>query len=255
MAPSRPGDFGWQRHQDRLDIAAGLEAEQRAAVVEQVELDITAASDELVTALLRRPRLEHVPADQHRVDGEEGFADIVGEGEVALPAAAVAAAVEIVEEDAADAARLVAVLEEEILIAPFLEALVVVGIVRIARGLERGMKITRIGFVREHRGEIGAAAEPSFAGDDMARVHVHGGNQRRGHMGDQRDAARPEARVFGGAGDLAAELGRELTEDGRDVDADFLEDLTLHHGHDATAAAITVALGGALPRLAREAAG
>src|SRR4051794_10874122 len=35
---SRPRHLGRQRHQYRLDIAAGLETEERAAVVEQVEL-------------------------------------------------------------------------------------------------------------------------------------------------------------------------------------------------------------------------
>ena len=52
-----PGRLRGQRHQDRLDIAAGLEAEQGAAVVEQVELDIAAAADQLVAALLVGPRL------------------------------------------------------------------------------------------------------------------------------------------------------------------------------------------------------
>jgi hypothetical protein len=39
-----PSHFGRQRHEDRLDIAAGLEAEEGAAVVEQVEFDIAAAA-------------------------------------------------------------------------------------------------------------------------------------------------------------------------------------------------------------------
>jgi hypothetical protein len=47
--PRRP------RHQDRLDIAAGLQTERRAAVVEQVELDIAAATNELMAPLLGRP--------------------------------------------------------------------------------------------------------------------------------------------------------------------------------------------------------
>src|SRR5580704_8771050 len=90
----RPCRFGGERHEDRLDIAAGLEAEQRAAVVEQVELDIAAAPDELVAALLLGPRLQHVTADQSRVDPEKGLADGAGEGEIALPIA-----VEVVVED------------------------------------------------------------------------------------------------------------------------------------------------------------
>src|ERR1700681_295312 len=34
---SRPLYFGWQAHQDRLDIAPGLKPEQRSAIVDQVE--------------------------------------------------------------------------------------------------------------------------------------------------------------------------------------------------------------------------
>jgi hypothetical protein len=44
-----------QRHQDRLDIAAGLEPELGAAVVEQVEFDIAAAADELMAPLFVGP--------------------------------------------------------------------------------------------------------------------------------------------------------------------------------------------------------
>src|SRR4051812_554101 len=40
-----------QRHQDRLGAAARLQAEQRAAVVHQVELDVTAAAIRLEAAL------------------------------------------------------------------------------------------------------------------------------------------------------------------------------------------------------------
>ena len=58
-----------------------------------------------------------------RIDVEEGLADVAREGEVAREVAAV----EIVVEDAADAARLAAVRQEEIVVAPFLEARVVAG--------------------------------------------------------------------------------------------------------------------------------
>ena len=60
-------------------------------------------------------------AHDRRIDREERLADLAGEGEIALPVAAV----EIIEEDAADAARLVAMRQEEILVAPFLEPRVV----------------------------------------------------------------------------------------------------------------------------------
>src|SRR3990172_10536147 len=93
-----PHDDRRHRHQDGLDVAAGLEAEGRAAVVEQVELDIAAAPDELVAALLVGPGSVHVAAHQPGIDVEEGQADIAQEGEVGLPVAAS----EVVEEDAAN---------------------------------------------------------------------------------------------------------------------------------------------------------
>ena len=51
---SGPARLGRQRHQDRLDVAAGHQAELGAAVVQQVELDIAAAAHQLVLALGRR---------------------------------------------------------------------------------------------------------------------------------------------------------------------------------------------------------
>src|SRR5436305_10910415 len=89
-----PRRFGGERHQDRLDIAAGLQTEGGAAVVEQVELDIAAAANELMTALLGRPGLPHTRPHDGRDNGEDGVADRSEEGEVALPIAAV----EVVEE-------------------------------------------------------------------------------------------------------------------------------------------------------------
>ena len=48
---SRPPHLRRQRHQDRLDVAAGHQPELGAAVVQQVELDIAAAAHELFVAL------------------------------------------------------------------------------------------------------------------------------------------------------------------------------------------------------------
>ncbi len=162
-----------------------------------------------------------------------------------------------VEEDAADAARLVAVRQEEILVAPGLELRVVGdGRVLLAGELHGLVEGERIGIVLraapvEHRRQVGAAAEPPARGHHHARVHVHGRHVGIVRVRDQRNAARPEARVLLGARHLLAELGRELAVDGRDVDADLLEDAAVHHRHGAAAALALVAL----PRRALEAAG
>src|SRR5579871_1635853 len=102
-----PRHLGWQRHQDRLRVPARLETEQRAAVIEQVELDIAAAADQLVTALRLAPALVHMAADDGRIDIEKGDADIAGKGEIPFPIATF----QIVEKDSADPARLIAVLQ------------------------------------------------------------------------------------------------------------------------------------------------
>src|SRR5258708_3595067 len=163
----RPRHRGRQAHQDRLDIAAGLEAEQGAAIVEQVELDIAAAAHQLRLAFGGGPGLVHVPADQARIDLEEGGTHLADEGEIALPVAGV----EIVEEDAADAARLAAMGKIEIVVAPLLEARVVAGVVAAAGGSKRLVKHRGVALVRHHRRQIGAAAEPALGGEDVPRVH------------------------------------------------------------------------------------
>src|SRR6185295_19779000 len=52
---SRPLHKRRQRRQDGFHIAAGLEAEGGASIVQQVELDIAAATHELLLALRIRP--------------------------------------------------------------------------------------------------------------------------------------------------------------------------------------------------------
>src|SRR5690606_15582747 len=136
-APSRPLHFRRQRRQDRLDIAAGLEAKQRAAIVEQIELHVAAAAHQLFLALGGGPRRVHVAADEPRVDVEKRPADVLDEGEVVGPAAGI----EIVEEDAADAARLAAVRQMKVLVAPGAKAFIVDLRVRRTRGLHGGMKV------------------------------------------------------------------------------------------------------------------
>src|SRR5439155_4399863 len=88
----------------------------------QVELDVTPAPVELEGALALAERSVFSSFDQGKVGVEKASADgahhAEGEFEVAVG--------EVVEEDAADAARLVAMLEMEVLVAPELEARVVV---------------------------------------------------------------------------------------------------------------------------------
>ena len=145
-----------------------------------------------MAALLLGPGEPHPRPHDGREHAEESLADRADEGEVAL----LVAAVEIIEEDPADTARLAPMLQKEVFVAPFLEALVAVAVVGCAGGGEPGMEFLCRGLVGVDRGQIGAAAEPGFAGDDVAGVHMRRRDERRAHMGDERDAARPEARIL-----------------------------------------------------------
>ena len=69
------------------------------------------------------PGFVHVCGDDLRINVQKCLAHILGEGEVGLPVTAV----DIIIENSADAARLVPVRQEEILVAPFLELRIVLG--------------------------------------------------------------------------------------------------------------------------------
>ena len=85
----RPAYLRRQAGQDRGDIAAGLQAEDGAAIVKQVEFDIAATADELFVAVAVGPVLVEIGAHEMAVDDEEGAPDILGEVEVGIPAALV----------------------------------------------------------------------------------------------------------------------------------------------------------------------
>src|SRR3954466_2334914 len=131
-----------QAHQDRIDIAAGSEAEQGAAIVDQVELRITAAPGKLDRAIRIAEGRVHPPPHQLGEDIEEGFADVPGEGENMVEGDAMAGrgAFEMVVEYAADAALDLPVGNEEIFLRPFAEAGIISGVVGSAGGAQPGVE-------------------------------------------------------------------------------------------------------------------
>src|SRR5262245_20658756 len=86
LSPSRPARKRRQRGEDGFDIAAGPEAEHAAAVVEQVELGVTTAADELLVAIGLAPEQREVVPDDLRIDTQEGATDVLREGERRVPA-------------------------------------------------------------------------------------------------------------------------------------------------------------------------
>ena len=110
----------------------------------------------------------------------------------------------------------------------------------VASGSHRAVKGNCVGILLatsalKHGGEVGAAAEPGFRRDDIARVHM--GRRHMGimRMGDQRNAAGIKPRIVGGAGDFIAEFRGEFAKHRRNVDAALFEHAPLHHCHHAAA--------------------
>ena len=233
----RYGHFtsGRQAHQDRLHVAAGLQPEQRAAVVDQVELHVAPAPHQLVLALRLGPGLGHAAADDPRERIQERQPDIADEREIG---GRIATEV-VVEEDPAEAAGLATVRQEEVAVAPRLELRIVGGVVPVAGRLERGMEIGRVLHrfwrLEPHRGQVAAAAEPALRGDQHPRVEVRRRHARALHVRHQAYAAGPEARVLLGAGYLAAKLRAELAPDGGNVHPHLLEHASAHHARQSPA--------------------
>src|SRR3546814_12414279 len=104
-----------QAKQERVAAAAGRDPEQRAAVQQQVELDVAAGPVELELALAFAVRRVAAALDDRHVRVEETVADRAQVVEVAFEIR-----VQVVEEQPAHATRFVAVLQEEIFVAPAL---------------------------------------------------------------------------------------------------------------------------------------
>src|SRR5437868_723327 len=106
-----PGDEWREAHEDRLDVSARAQAEESAAVVDQVELDVSPAPAELLRTVVLGVRQRAAPLRDRRVGGQERVPDVAQE-RPALVAA------QVVEEDPAHAALVAAVLDEEVVLRP-----------------------------------------------------------------------------------------------------------------------------------------
>ena len=222
-----------QRHQDRFDPARRLEAEDRAAVVDQVELHVAAAAILLPGSLPLAVRQILPPPEDRQVRRQEAVAGIADEGEDA---------VEIVEEDAADAAGLLAMRQVEILVAPLLELRMIDrGRMPGADVLPDAMEVDHVLAERIVRRQVRAAAEPLLVSlRQEAKVGMHRRHHRILRMQHQRHARGDEPPTL--ARHMRCELGRHFAVDQRPVDAGLLEDAAV--GEDARPAA---AAAGAVP--------
>ena len=130
-----------------------------------------------------------MPLGDRQEGFEEGPAHGLGKGEVGPPVAGA----EVVVEDAADAARLAPVADQEIVVGPCLEAWIIGGVVRVAGGFRAVWKKAVSARDLDHRVQVGAAAEPPGGRrPEEPGVHVHR-RERRAHMRDQADARWPRS--------------------------------------------------------------
>src|SRR5205807_1024446 len=233
-----------QRHQDRFGTPAGLQAEQRAAVVHQVEFDVAAAPVGLEVLFCfavwhLSTAFEDRPISVQKVISY-GAGERKGKIEVAIG--------EVIEEDAADAARLAAVAQLKIFVAPALETRVAVGAEGRQRVAAGGMEMAGIVFEAIAGREVHAAAEPpGRRRGEEAHVHVHRRAIRIARVQHERHAHRV-VRLAGELRPRRRRRGRQAAAlHAREVDAAALEDATfLDDARHATAPF------GALPAIGTE---
>ena len=166
---------------------SGSSARQRAACSVWI-FDITTAPVQLELPLALTERHRAASLDDGQVGLQEGVADRALQRE---PGVEIGCA-EVVEEDAAHAPLLLAVLEKEILVAPLLEARIQVGPEGLERSLAGGMEMHGIVVEAVIRREIHATAEPADLlvrarkRGQHAYVHVDRGYVRIARMEHQR---------------------------------------------------------------------
>ena len=114
-------------------------------------------------------------------------------------------AFEMIVENAADAARDMAVGKPEIFLRPFRKARIEGRVVRGAGGAQPGVEGLGVLGDGDRGIEVGAAAEPALRRRQEAGVHMDRGDMRVGHVRDQADAGGEEARVLFRAGDAPGE--------------------------------------------------
>src|SRR6266545_6880141 len=131
---------GRERHQYRLRAASGLQSEERPAVVDEVELDVAAAAVGLEIPLALAVGEAPPPLENRKVSRQKMLADAAREIETEVEAFLV----QVVEENSADPARLAAVLEKKVLVAPALEAGIAVRSERIERLPTSQVEVARV---------------------------------------------------------------------------------------------------------------
>src|SRR6266705_3233731 len=240
-----------QGHQYRLGAAGRLQAEQRAAIINEIELHIAAAAIGLEIPLALAVRKTFPALDNRKI----GWKKMVADAASKLEARIETALVQIIEENPADAARLAAVLEIEVLVTPAFETRIVLGAGGLERLSARGVKVARVLLEPVIGGHVHAAAEPPdrlglrLDCEQEPYVHVHGGNIGIARVQNQRHAHGFEA-AAGQLGPRGARRGRQALP----LYPGEIHSAALEYGPVLDDAALTAAAFVPLPVIAAEAA-
>src|SRR5690625_3950381 len=185
-----PAHQGWQGHQNGFGAPAGLQAEQGAAVVNQVELHVAPPAIELKMPLPLT--VLHVFAPLYY--GQVGVEKAVPHSAHEIKAALEPALVEIVKKQPAHAPGLTAMPIVKIVIAPLLVAGVDLGAKGFAGLAGNAMPVPTVLFKAVVGGQVVAAAKPPdrlTAGPlrhEEAHISMAGGHVGIAGMDDQGDA-------------------------------------------------------------------
>src|SRR5712691_8635860 len=199
-----------QGHQYRLGAAGRLQAEQRAAIINEIELHVAAAAIGLEIPLALAVRKTFPAPD----NGKIGRKKVVADAASKLEARIETALVQIIEENPADAARLAAMLEIKVFVTPAFETGIVLGPETLERLPARGVKVARVLLEPVVGGHIHAAPEPPdrFAlrpgRDQEPHVHMNGRDKGIARMQYQRHAGGFEG-AAGQLGPCGARRGRQ----------------------------------------------
>src|SRR5262249_50086269 len=147
-------------------------------------------------------------------------------------------ALKIVEKDSADAAHLAAMLQREVLVAPFLKPGIKLGTVTVAGLLDGAMEVAGILCVRIIRREVHASSKPlRIAFFEIPEIRMDRWNHRVSRMKDERNTRCKEFRSAA-QGYFRRKVLGQVSLHGRKINAGLLEYLTLlqHSGATTTTA-------------------
>mmetsp|Transcript_6060 Transcript_6060/g.15072 ORF Transcript_6060/g.15072 Transcript_6060/m.15072 type:complete len:221 (+) Transcript_6060:237-899(+) len=162
-----------QTHEDRFCAAVRLQTEDCATVVYEIEFCIPATTDLLPFLLFFCKWVVFMFFDDRTVCCDDVVGSILTEFEDLLRVTVV----QIIKEDSAQPTTLTTMFDQEIIIGPFLELIVVCWIVTVADIFVSSMKVSHIVLIDIDRCDISSTTEPpmfTVIRFEVSVVEMHG---------------------------------------------------------------------------------